>query len=286
LVEAGAGLGSPYAVPNSIDERSSKTLPPRVRSSARSGKVAKKVRQLNRELPEPGILLEQHQKVAGLLLSRFIAPKPVRFFQQRRQDGEKFVTTLRRSSALKVIVLKQWRDVARMPGTPTSIEPDWLVLQRMFDTHDKSPMRTDVLPVVLSKQQLRLSPGQIWVGKKIGARIRLLQGRHSDTFSSHIFASHMADRIRPNFWRIAKHPKPPRGSGYFRVRGVSMTDFLTNADHWRKRAERTRALAANAVKDQGRLLKVAEEYDRLATLAEGRRSTVPTGRYAPSSRHE
>ena len=65
-----------------------------------------------------------------------------------------------------------------------------------------------------------------------------------------------------------------------------MTDFLTNADHWRKRAERTRALAANAVKDQGRLLKVAEEYARLATLAEGRRSTVPTGRYAPSSRHE
>ena len=42
-----------------------------------------------------------------------------------------------------------------------------------------------------------------------------------------------------------------------------MTDFLTNADHWRKRAEQTRALAANAVKDQGRLLKVAEEYDRL-----------------------
>ncbi len=45
-----------------------------------------------------------------------------------------------------------------------------------------------------------------------------------------------------------------------------MTDFLTNADHWRRRAELTRALAANAVKDQGRLLKVAEEYDRLAAL--------------------
>ena len=51
-----------------------------------------------------------------------------------------------------------------------------------------------------------------------------------------------------------------------------MTDFLTNADHWRRRAELTRALAANAVKDQGRLLKVAEEYDRLAALAERRRS--------------
>jgi hypothetical protein len=62
-----------------------------------------------------------------------------------------------------------------------------------------------------------------------------------------------------------------------------MTDFLTNADHWRRRAERTRALAATAVKDQGRLLKVAEEYDRLAALAEGRRSApVPGGSYAPA----
>ena len=49
-----------------------------------------------------------------------------------------------------------------------------------------------------------------------------------------------------------------------------MTDFLTNADHWRRRAELTRALAATAVKDQGRLLKVAEEYDRLAAHAEER----------------
>lgn len=66
-----------------------------------------------------------------------------------------------------------------------------------------------------------------------------------------------------------------------------MTDFLTNADHWRKRAELTRALAANAVKDQGRLLKVAAEYDRLAALAEGRRSApVPARAYAPSSQPE
>jgi hypothetical protein len=66
-----------------------------------------------------------------------------------------------------------------------------------------------------------------------------------------------------------------------------MTDFLTNADHWRRRAELTRAIAANAVKDQGRLLKVAEEYDRLAALAERRRSAqTPTGHYAPSSQPE
>jgi hypothetical protein len=65
-----------------------------------------------------------------------------------------------------------------------------------------------------------------------------------------------------------------------------MTDFLTNADHWRRRAARTRAIAANAAKDQDRLLKVAEEYDRLAALAEGRRSVpVPTG-YAASPQPE
>ena len=66
-----------------------------------------------------------------------------------------------------------------------------------------------------------------------------------------------------------------------------MTDFLTNADHWRKRAELTRALAANAVKDQGRLLKVAEEYDRLAVHAEQRRSlSVPTRSYVPANQPE
>jgi hypothetical protein len=66
-----------------------------------------------------------------------------------------------------------------------------------------------------------------------------------------------------------------------------MTDFLDNADHWRRRAERTRAIAANATKDQERLLKVAEEYDRLAALAERRRSAaVPTGYHAPSTRPE
>ncbi|HVQ66911.1 MAG TPA: hypothetical protein VMT08_05385 [Bradyrhizobium sp.] len=67
-----------------------------------------------------------------------------------------------------------------------------------------------------------------------------------------------------------------------------MTDFLTNADHWRRRAQLTRALAANAVKDQGRLLKVAEEYDRLAAHAERRSSsaTVPARSYAPASQGE
>ena len=54
------------------------------------------------------------------------------------------------------------------------------------------------------------------------------------------------------------------------------------ASRWGSWPARTRALAANAVKDQGRLLKVAEEYDRLAALAEGRTAPVPTG-YQPSS---
>ena len=66
-----------------------------------------------------------------------------------------------------------------------------------------------------------------------------------------------------------------------------MTDFMTNADHWRRRAERTRAIAATAAKDQGRLLKIAEEYDRLAALAERwRTAPVPTGYFAPSTQPE
>lgn len=66
-----------------------------------------------------------------------------------------------------------------------------------------------------------------------------------------------------------------------------MMDFLTNADHWRKRAAQTRALAAVAAKDQGRLLKVAEEYDRLAAHAEVRRSAmVPAGSYVRANQGE
>ncbi|WP_291850487.1 hypothetical protein [Bradyrhizobium sp.] len=65
-----------------------------------------------------------------------------------------------------------------------------------------------------------------------------------------------------------------------------MTDYLTNAEHWRRRAARTRAIAANAVKDQGRLLKVAEEYDRLAALAERRRSVPVATGYAAAVRPE
>jgi hypothetical protein len=66
-----------------------------------------------------------------------------------------------------------------------------------------------------------------------------------------------------------------------------MIDFMTNADHWRKRAERTRELAANAVKDQGRLLRVAEEYDRLAAHAERQRNMrVPAGSYLSRAQAE
>jgi hypothetical protein len=53
---------------------------------------------------------------------------------------------------------------------------------------------------------------------------------------------------------------------------LSVTDFLINPDHWRRRAEQTRAIAADAVKDQDRLLRVAKEYDRLAAHAEQQRN--------------
>jgi hypothetical protein len=49
-----------------------------------------------------------------------------------------------------------------------------------------------------------------------------------------------------------------------------MEKFLNNAAHWRRRAEQTRAKASSAFpyEDRDRLLKVAEEYDRLAERAE------------------
>lgn len=97
-------------------------MPLASRARARRRKIAKEVRQLNRKLPEPGILLEQHTKVAGFLLPGLIAPKAIRFVEQRRQNREKLVAALRRPFALKDVVLKQWHDVAR--GTTTSIEAD------------------------------------------------------------------------------------------------------------------------------------------------------------------
>jgi hypothetical protein len=53
-----------------------------------------------------------------------------------------------------------------------------------------------------------------------------------------------------------------------------VADFLIDVDHWRRRAEQTRAIAANAVKDQDRLLKVAKEYDRMAAHAERQRNAM------------
>ena len=49
---------------------------------------------------------------------------------------------------------------------------------------------------------------------------------------------------------------------------VLMGEFLNDAAHWRRRAEQTRAKADTSFNDRDRLLKVAEEYDRLAERAE------------------
>jgi hypothetical protein len=56
-----------------------------------------------------------------------------------------------------------------------------------------------------------------------------------------------------------------------------MEKFLNNAAHWRRRAEQKRAKASSSFpyKDRDRLLKVAEEYDRLAERAE--RWHTPSG---------
>ena len=69
-------------------------------------------------------------------------------------------------------------------------------------------------------------------------------------------------RIRPQSNIVS--PRRPCGSN------ASMEKFLNNAAHWRRRAEQKRAKASSSFpyKDRDRLLKAAEEYDRLAERAE------------------
>jgi hypothetical protein len=56
---------------------------------------------------------------------------------------------------------------------------------------------------------------------------------------------------------------------------MNMKNFIYDPDHWRDRAERTRTKAESSAyrESKDRLLKIAEEYDRLALHAEqlGRR---------------
>jgi len=51
---------------------------------------------------------------------------------------------------------------------------------------------------------------------------------------------------------------------------MNMKNFFCDPDHWRDRAEKTRAKAESFAYRQSkdRLLKIAEEYDRLALHAE------------------
>jgi hypothetical protein len=54
---------------------------------------------------------------------------------------------------------------------------------------------------------------------------------------------------------------------------MNMKNFIYDPDHWRDRAEKTRMKAESSAQSKDRLLKIAEEYERLAVHAEqlGRR---------------
>lgn len=57
--------------------------------------------------------------------------------------------------------------------------------------------------------------------------------------------------------------------------------LFSDAKHWRSRAEATRSKAESLEDDTSRcrLLKVAEEYDKLARLAEGRQRNELDGQF-------
>ncbi|OSI71100.1 hypothetical protein BSZ22_12860 [Bradyrhizobium canariense] len=62
---------------------------------------------------------------------------------------------------------------------------------------------------------------------------------------------------------------------------MKQKNLFSDAKHWRGRAEATR-LKAESIEDDTsrcRLLKVAEEYDKLARIAEGRQRSELDGQF-------
>lgn len=111
--------------------------PRRDLSRVTRGKVSQQIRQTDRKLAEPCVLFEQPQKVVGLPAGRTISPQPVGFFKQWRQGGDKCVVAWQCfARARRGVVLPQRQNVVGSLGTPK------FNMQRMFDAHNKSPLRT------------------------------------------------------------------------------------------------------------------------------------------------
>lgn len=62
---------------------------------------------------------------------------------------------------------------------------------------------------------------------------------------------------------------------------MKQKNLFSDAKHWRSRAEATRRKAESLEDDtsRSRLIKVAEEYDKLARLAEGRQRNEVDGKF-------
>jgi hypothetical protein len=63
----------------------------------------------------------------------------------------------------------------------------------------------------------------------------------------------------------------------WRLPAANVVPFKDNPEHWRSRAEEARSVAEQLDDDQARqsMLRIAEEYERLALRAEHRRKRPP-----------
>jgi len=125
------------------------------------GNISEQVRQLDRELPKPGILLKQQYKVPGIPVMRFIDPESGGLIQQRRQHREKFFVSTRRFSSPKRRRFPGERQhVVGISDIPGSIAAG-LMIWRVSNGHGKSLAgkrpQSPLQPTVSSESEANLS---------------------------------------------------------------------------------------------------------------------------------
>jgi hypothetical protein len=86
-----------------------------------SGQISEQVRQSDRKLAKPGILLRERQDIRSTLAWRFLVPGGRGLFKQRRQNIE------------KLVIRRPWRRDVAASGAAA-----FPVARRMSDAHGRS----------------------------------------------------------------------------------------------------------------------------------------------------